>query len=65
MKLLTEPLNYKALHNMLDLLDGNIARIMVSDDVEEIMSAVGFADERLHMIAYSRIKELLAREKGD
>ena len=58
MKFLYEPLSYKELHNELDLLDGNIARITVSKNPEEVIRSLGFAIDRLSMIAYSRFIEL-------
>lgn len=57
MRLLSKPLNRQEMKETLDLLDGNISRICVSDDPEEIMSSLGFAIDRLSMIAYSRFKE--------
>ena len=61
MKLLDKPLTQQEKRNMLDMLDGNIARICVSDDPEEIVKSLGFATDRLSMIAYSRLKELKER----
>ena len=58
MKLLDTPLSQLQKGNELDLLRGNINRICVSDDIEEIISSLGFATDRLHLIAYSRIKKL-------
>lgn len=57
MRLLSEPLSRKEIKELLDLLDGNISRICLSNDPEEIMSSLGFAIDRLSMIAYSRFKE--------
>lgn len=48
---------------LLDLLEGDIARICVSRDIEEIVVHLGFAIDRLSMLAYSRIKELKEVEK--
>ena len=61
MKLLDKPLTQQEKRNMLDMLDGNIARICVSDDPEEIVRSLGFAIDRLSTIAYSRVKELKER----
>lgn len=58
MRLLDKPLTEQEKRNVLDLLDGNIARICVSDDIEEILKSLGFATNRLSMLAYSRVKEL-------
>lgn len=61
MKLLDKPFTRQEKSNKLDTLQGNIARICVSDDPEEIISSLGFAIDNLSMIAYSRIKELKER----
>lgn len=57
MNLLEKPLSQKEINSMLDMLDGNISRICCSDDAETIIRSLGFAIDRLSMIAYSRIKE--------
>lgn len=44
--------------HILDMLRGNINRISVSDDIEEIVCQLNFAVDRLSAVAYSRIKEL-------
>lgn len=48
----------------LAMLDGNISRLCCSDDVEEILTSLGFAIDRLSMIAYSRVKALNAIKKA-
>ncbi len=58
MRLLDKPLSRQETRNCLDMLDGNIARVCVSDDAEEIVRQLGFAIDRLNILAYSRIKEL-------
>lgn len=58
MRLLYKPLDDKEKREMKELLNGNIVRIFLSDDVEEIVSQLGFATERLSMLAYSRVIEL-------
>lgn len=58
MRLLDKPYTEQTKFIELDSLEGNIARICVSDDPEEIISSLGFAIDRLNMLAYSRIKEL-------
>lgn len=58
MYLLDKPLTHQEKRSNLDMLEGNIARICVSDSCEEIIAQLGFAIDRLSMIAYSRIKEL-------
>ena len=61
MRLLDKPYTQQEKREQLDMLDGNIARICVSEDPEEIVKSLGFATNRLSMIAYSRIKELKER----
>jgi hypothetical protein len=58
MNLLSKPLTEAEIRNTLDMLEGNIARIRVSDSPEEIVCMLGFATSRLSMLAYSRIKGL-------
>ncbi len=58
MKLLNSPLTRDEERSLLDMLKGNIARVAVSDNEEEIVSSLGFAIDRLSMLAYSRIKEI-------
>ena len=65
MRLLFKPLDNKEKREMKELLDGNIVRIFLSDDVEEIVSQLGFATERLSMLAYSRVIELQQKEELD
>ena len=65
MRLLLKPLNSGEKREMKELLDGNIVRIFLSDDVEEIVSQLGFATERLSMLAYSRVIELQRKDESD
>lgn len=65
MRLLDKPLDHKERDNMQDMLKGNICRICISDDPEEIISHLGFAIDRLSMLAYSRIKTLKEKEIDD
>lgn len=58
MRLLDKSLTTQEKRNELDMLEGNIARIAVSDNVEEVVAQLGFAIDRLSLLAYSRIKEL-------
>lgn len=62
MRLLDKPLTPKERDDMQDMLKGNICRICVSDDPEEIIAHLGFAIDRLSMLAYSNIKEIKAKE---
>ncbi len=57
MNLLDKPLTQEEISSTVDLIKGNIARICSSDDAEEIVRSLGFAIDRLSMIAYSKIKE--------
>lgn len=58
MRLLNKPLTRKERQNELDMMNGNIARVSVSDDPVEIVAQLGFAIDRLNMVAYSRVIEL-------
>ena len=60
-KLLDRPFTTDEKMEILDMLRGNINRISVSSDIEEIVCQLNFAVDRLSAVAYSRIKEL----KGD
>ena len=62
MRLLDEPWSHLEIRGQLDSLNGNISRICVSDSAEEIISSLGFATDRLSMLAYSRIKEISSKE---
>ena len=58
MRLIDKPLSVKEKEFELDMVKGNISRICVSDDIEEIICQLGFAIDRLSMLAYSRVKEI-------
>ena len=58
MRLLNKPLTRKERQNELDMINGNIARVSVSDDPVGIVAQLGFAIDRLNMVAYSRVIEL-------
>lgn len=58
MRLLDKSLTTQEKRNELDMLEGNIVRIAVSDNVEEVVAQLGFAIDRLSLLAYSRIKEI-------
>ena len=62
-KLLGRPFTSDEKMRILDMLQGNINRISVSNDVEEIVCHLNFAVDRLSAGAYSRIK-VLTREEG-
>lgn len=60
-KILDRPFTSDEKRQMLDMLRGNINRISVSNDIEEIVCQLNFAVDRLSAVAYSRIKELTER----
>lgn len=62
-KLLDRPFTSGEKRQILDMLQGNINRISVSNDIEEIVCQLNFAVDTLSAVAYSRIKELT--EKGE
>lgn len=57
-KLLDGPFTNEEKRQVLDMLQGNISRISVSNDIEEIVCQLNFAVDRMSAVAYSRIKEL-------
>lgn len=57
-KLLDRPYTNEEKMQILDMLQGNINRISVSTDVEEIVCQLNFAVDMLSAVAYSRIKEI-------
>lgn len=57
-KLLERPFNREEKRQILDMLQGNINRISVSNNIEDIVCQLNFAVDRLSAVAYSRIKEL-------
>lgn len=65
MRLLDKPLTRKERDDIQDMLKGNICRICVSDDPEEIIAHLGFAIDRLSMLAYSNIKSIKEKELDD
>lgn len=63
MNLLDKPFNDYEHRDALDMLRGNINRICVSEDPLEIVRMLGFATDRLSMLAQSRILELKQKEQ--
>ena len=57
-KVLNRPYTNEEKRQILDMLRGNINRISVSTDVEEIVCQLNFAVDGLSAVAYSRIKEI-------
>ena len=64
MRLLDKPFNKIEKDNTLKMLDGCICRICVSDDPEEIVRMVGFANDYISMLAYSRMIQLREQVNG-
>ncbi|MCC2255969.1 hypothetical protein LKD70_16375 [Ruminococcus sp. CLA-AA-H200] len=62
-KLLAKPFTIEEKRQVFDMLQGNVNRISVSDDIEEIVCQLNFAVDRLAAVAYSRIKELTGEEE--
>ena len=61
MKLIDRPLSRSEIDELLRMLDGCRCRICVSEDIEEIVRMLGFANDYLSILAYSRVKEILSR----
>ena len=61
-KLLNRSFTREEKRQILDMLQGNINRISVSNDIEEIVCQLNFAVDRISSVAYSRIKELSDRD---
>lgn len=58
MRLIDKPFTRQEKDDALRSLDGCICRICVSDDAEEIVRMLGFANDYLSMLAYSRMKQI-------
>lgn len=58
MKLLDKPYTREEKEDILKMLDGCICRICVSNEAEEIVRMLGFANDYLSMLAYSRMKQI-------
>lgn len=58
MKLLDKPYTKEEKEDILRMLDGCICRICVSNEAEEIVRMLGFANDYLSMLAYSRMKQI-------
>ena len=64
MNLLDKPFTNREKDDKLQMLDGCICRICVSDDPEEIVRMVGFANDYISMLAYSRMIQLRGKDNG-
>lgn len=65
MKLINKPLTKEEKFFECDMLIGNRNRICVTDSKGELFSQLGFAIERLFVLAQSRYLELVERERED
>lgn len=64
MRLMDKPFTREEKDNFLQMLDGCIARICVSDSPIEIIRMVGFANDYISMLAQSNMLKIQA-EKGE
>ena len=51
-------MNQQELMNEADMLQGNINRMMVTHDTEELLNMYMWAERRLHTIYKERLKEM-------
>ncbi len=63
-KILDVPYTEQEKLDIIDSIDGDIARISVSNDMKEILCHLNFAIDRLTSVAYSRIVELTEAKNG-
>ena len=63
MRLLDKPFTRHEREIELDILQGNICRICVSNDPLEIVRMVGFACSRISMLAQSNMLEIKNKEE--
>lgn len=63
-KILDVPYTEREKMAIFESIDGDIARISVSDDMQEILCHLNFAVDRLISVAYSRIVELTEEKNG-
>lgn len=62
-QLLNKPLTNTEKRYQLDMLQGNINRLAVSQDIVEISQMLNYAVDRLTLIAQSRVLELRDKTK--
>ena len=60
---LNKPLTQTEKRYQLDMLQGNINRILASQDIVELSQMLDFAIDRLTLIAQSRLLELRDKNK--
>ena len=63
MKLLDIPLTYQEKNYYLDMLNGCISRICVSNEPSEIIQMLGFANDYLSMLAQNNMLRIKEKEK--
>lgn len=63
MKLLDIPLTYQEKNYYLDTLNGCISRICVSNEPNEIIRMLGFANDYLNMLAQDNMLRIKEKEK--
>ena len=63
MKLLDIPLTYQEKNYYLDMLNGCISRICISDEPHEIIQMLGFANDYLSMLAQNNMLRIKEKEK--
>lgn len=63
-KILDVPYTSQEKMAILKSIDGDIARISISDDMQEILCHLNFAVDRLTSVAYSRIVEIMEAKNG-
>lgn len=65
MRLLDKPLSIDEFNNEFNMLQGNINLICLGESVTEVIKMLGFAVDRLNLLAYSQILELKSVSKVD
>ena len=63
MRLMEKPYSRQEKDNVLDMLQGCICRVCVSEDPLEIVRMVGFATMYINMLAQSRMLEISSEGK--
>ena len=65
MRILDKPLSDIEFTNELNMFKGNEYRMFVTDNVVELIQQLGFAVDRLNLLAYSRYLLLKEREADE
>ena len=58
-------MNYQEMKNEKDMLEGNINRMFVADDIVEVCSMYVFAQERLKKIYKENCKRIIEKNKDE